>query len=381
MDALNEALMMELAGPRQGPLASLYLPFSGTGIPRLSLEWNNLIRKAVDCLRRQGLSDQEAEELIAPARLLITRRDPRRPGVKGVAAFLGRGFSRAIHLPEPVASCCLVGEEFHLVPLLYLLGRHRRFHVLALSSNSVRLVRVEGGLVETLELPGLAPDMRAALQGHDRDDYLGLHTTAAGAVAGHGAMFHGQAVGIDDEKKDKLLFFRMVDRAVHRALGNDGAPLVLATTHANQALYREANTHAHLLEECIPGNPDRVKADQLANAGFELVAPLAAEEWAKPVRRVLGGLGLGHVEEDPGHLKSEARDGGVEILVLPGGEKDGNALNADPHASPCPLVNRLIGPVLSHRGTVVFGTRAEFEGHRLPCGLLRHGRRAASPVV
>ena len=381
MDTLNEALLETLVEPREGPLLSLYLPFPGTGIPRLALQWNNLIRKGMESLIRHGMAAREAEDLVALARDLVSRKDPRRPGVKGVAAFLGRGFSRAIRLPELVAETFWVGDCFHLVPLLSLLNRHQRFHLLALSPHAVRLLRVEGGMVEPVALPGLPADMKTALQGHDRDEYLGLHTTAAGAVAGHGAMFHGQAVGIDDEKQDKLLFFRMVDKAVHRALGNDAAPLVLATTLANQSLYRQVNTHPHLLENCIPGNPDRLKGDRLAQAGWERVQPLAAGKWAKPVKRVLGGLGLGHVEEDPAHLKAQARDGGVEILVLPGGEAGELALKADPHAAPCPLINQLASHVIAHRGLVVFGTRAEFEGHRLPCGLLRHGRRAASPVV
>ena len=381
MELICQELLCELASPRTGPLISLYLPFPARGIPRLWLQWRNLVRKVEKELESRGIHGEEKEKLLGPARELIGKKDPRQPGTLGVAAFLAPQFFRAVGLPEAPAATCSVGEHFHLYPLVYLMRLHQGFHILALRANGARLIRVEGGMATLVEMPGLPVNMREALQFHDRDDYLGLHTTAAGAVAGHGAQFHGHGVGVDDEKSDTVLYFRMVNRVVRQTLGNEAGPLVLATVKANLPLYREVNTYPGLLEACVPGNPDRLKNGKLVQAAFALVEPLFRAENAQPVKRVLGGLGQGLVEEEPVHLQGQSRDGGVEILVLPEEEAGQTPCGADPHTEGCALINQLISQTMAHRGSVAFASGQQFAGHRLPCALLRHGRRAVHPVV
>lgn len=381
MEMIRQELIAALATGRTGPLISLYLPFPARGIPRLWLQWRNLLRKVEGDLESRGMNDAEKEKLVGPARDLIGKKDPRLPGIQGVAAFLAPGFFRAVGLPEAPAASWLVGESFHLYPLVYLMRRHQVFHVLALSANGARLLRMEGGMATPVEMPGLPVNMREALRFHDRDDYLSLHTTAAGAVAGHGVQFHGHGVGVDDAKSDTLLYFRMVNRVVHQTLGNEAGPLVLATVRANHALYREVNTYPGLLDACLPGNPDRLKNGRLVQAAFALVEPVFRGENLKPVKRVLGGLGQGLVEEEPMHLRTQARDGGVEILVLPEKEAGQSPCTIDPHTEGCGLINSLISHTVIHRGLVVFAPAGQFDGHRLPCALLRHGRRAVHPVV
>lgn len=381
MDTFSQALIEELAQPRPGPLVSIYMAFTSLGMPKVRLQWNNLVSHAEKQLAAKGLAPMEALSMVSPPDEFFQTKKAKSQGKKGIAGFFAPHFARTVFLPQMPVDSAYCGSEFHVLPLVTMLRQTGNFHILALSGKKARLICVEGGVARAIETPEMPEGESAALATHDRDDYLGLHTTHGGAVGGHGAQFYGHGIGIDDKKSDLALYFRQVDRAIHKHLAGHDGPLILATVSPNAPIYREVNTHGGLTSAFIPGNPDRVTNQNLAQTAIPLLEPFFQKSQEKLIKRLTGGFGLGLVEEDIRHLEHQSLQGKVEILVLAEDMEFGSALKSDPLSKPTQIANRLICQTIAHRGEVVITNPRELEGHKLPCGLLRHGKRAICPVV
>jgi hypothetical protein len=104
------------------------------------------------------------------------------------------------------------------------------------------------------------------------------------AVAGTAAVrtdivFHGQGTIADKAtyKAEVTQYINAVRKKLEKHLDAQTAPLVVAAVEYEQALYREANSYHHLLEEGILGNPDGLSEGQIHEAAWEIVEPHFAE--------------------------------------------------------------------------------------------------------
>ena len=79
--------------------------------------------------------------------------------------------------------------------------------------------------------------------------------------------------------KDELRrFFRAIDESLRDHLGDETAPLVLASVQEYLPYYKEVNQYPHLVEtQVVPGNPENTQLSDLHQKTWELVAPLFME--------------------------------------------------------------------------------------------------------
>jgi hypothetical protein len=313
MDSFTTSDLRILAAERPGPCVSLYAPVHPGGSEQDPVRWKNLLREAEHRLEAAGVGPLDAKALLRPAARLLEDDRTWRAGGSGLAYFLAPGFDRRVRLdlnwPERVS----VGRAFDVKPLLPWVAAAGRFFVLALSQNAVRLVRCTPHTAERVPLAGPA-DRAEALRAHDRDEPLTLRTFGPGPGARR-AVFHGHGVGIDDAKDDLLLFCRAVDRELHPALKDELAPLVLAAVEFLAPIVRQACTYPHLHEEVIPGNPDRLSDQELAERARPLAEPLVrrAEHDAVALYRQLAGTG--RTACDVAEVLPAAAAGRVEALL------------------------------------------------------------------
>jgi hypothetical protein len=69
-------------------------------------------------------------------------------------------------------------------------------------------------------------------------------------------------------------WFRTIDKEVGGLLSDAQSPLVLAGVDTLFPLYKEVNTHPHLMEEGIPGNPEGMKTEDLHQQAWAIVEPV-----------------------------------------------------------------------------------------------------------
>lgn len=190
-----------------------------------------------------------------------------------------------------------VSEPFRIAPLLPLLGGDGRFYVLALSENGVRLLQGTRHTTSAVDLGSAPTSLAEALRAHDRDEPLQFHTQPSLGRGRRGAIFHGQGVGIDTKKDDRV-------------------PLVLAAVGELMPLYRQASTYPHLLNRGIEGNPDRLSPSELHDCAWPLVEPLFRQEEEEALARYRQLTGTGRTASKVAEVVPAACRGEVETLFV-----------------------------------------------------------------
>jgi hypothetical protein len=252
-------------------LVSLYLPThrAGREVTQDPVRFRRLVASAAE-----EVSDGD---LLAASAGLVDERDFWAHGTDGLAVLAGPDGTTAIRLLEPVGELVVVSNRFHLKPVIAARARRVEFDVLAMSRHGVRFVEVTGTHAVEVEVPGMPESMPEALQWDDREPQLQSH---AGGRAGQGrvaATFHGQGGSSDARDVDLDRYLHLIDRAVTEHCAGSTRPLVVAGVDDIVGAYRKLTRCAHVLDDHVTGNPDQLRAAELADRARRFVPPATAE--------------------------------------------------------------------------------------------------------
>ncbi len=283
VDVNDDDLTKWSATSSSSELVSIYLPThrAGREVTQDPVLFRRLIANAA--------SEVAAGELLAAAARLVDDRDFWAHGSVGLAVLAGPEGTTAIRLSEPTGELAVVSDRFHLKPLVAARARRVEFDVLAISRHSVRFVDVTGSRAVEVEIPGMPTSMPEALRWDDRDPQLQSHS---GSRAGGGrltATFHGQGSTSDARDVDLDRYLHMVDHAVADHRSGSTRPLVLAGVDDIVGVYRKLTRCAHVLDDVVAGNPDQLRAAELADRARRFVPPSAAEAERTARESFLGG--------------------------------------------------------------------------------------------
>lgn len=302
------------------PAVSIFLPThrAGNEIQQDPIRLKNLLARAEEKLLGGGMKASETREFLAPAHALVDDEAFWRQGSDGLALFVARGATlRRYRLPIPFRETLVVGERFHLKPLLPALDSDHRFYVLAVSLGSVRLVRATEHNASELPLPGVPRSLDEVLRYDEPEQKLERRTRSPNASGTErGALFHTQGAGYDDRKEDIRRFLTAVDRGLRRLLNNETAPLVVAGIDYLLPIYREVNTYGNLTAGADIGNHEMMKANELRQAGWPYVRKAVDERRAADLARFHDLQGTGRVSGEPREVIQSAHYGRVDTLFL-----------------------------------------------------------------
>jgi hypothetical protein len=255
-------------------VASIYLPThrSGAETRQDPIRLKNLLNEARSELVELGLRGPQADAMLEPARTLLDDHSFWQHQSDGLALFADPGAVRAFRLPDPFTPRVVVGDAYHVKPLLWVMSRGEQFNVLALSENQVRLLWGTRHRVGQVDLPDEVPQsLAAALWFEDPERQLQFRQ-ASHAGAGAGAIFHGHGGGKDQPQEEIERFFRAVDDGVQHLL-RPRVPLVLAGVERLPPIYRRVTSHEPVMGEEVTGNPDRLTPEELHHQAWEIVVP------------------------------------------------------------------------------------------------------------
>lgn len=319
---LTLAELSSLAAARGGVRVSLYLPThrSGLGTKEAPIRLKNLLAAAEDLAASAGHRPADFRELIAPARRL--EDDPlfwSHPG-DGLALLLEAGGMRDYRLPARMEELAFVGERFCVRPLLPVVSAGRRFHVLALSQNQVRLIEATRESARELDLRDIPRSLEDAV-GYDFEERsLQLHSASSpfARQARRPAIFHGQgSAGDRDREKEELeRFLRQVDEGVRSIARDRKAPLVIAAAGNVASLYRQVSKHPSLVDGAVEGNPETASAESLRQAALPLVTPLLDSGRRAAVAAVAAASGGNRLVTAVGDALALLEEGRVALLLV-----------------------------------------------------------------
>jgi hypothetical protein len=317
MDLFTRNDLKTLLAEHSSPCISLFMPTHRGGAEADPIRWRKHLAEAEERLVATGWRGPEVKELLAPGRQLLEESTFWKNQSDGLAAFLAPEFLRLYRLPLAFKDLVVVGNQFVVIPLLPLISSDVRFFVLALSQHGVRLLQGTRDRVSELDLKGVPKSLAEALLTHEAKEPFSFHGRRAGEGAGSwGGIFHGHGVGMDDSKEEILHYFQKINRGLHPLLTEERAPLVLAAVDYLQAIYRQANTYKHLLDEGVAGNPDRLSSKELHDRAWPLIEPLVEEARQQAAAQYRRLAGTDHASGDLEAVVAAAYEGRMETLFV-----------------------------------------------------------------
>jgi Bacterial archaeo-eukaryotic release factor family 7 len=390
MQPLSRQGLLALADQDEGLAVSIFLPTHGVGPAERQdgMRLRNLLREATHRLDAAGVREHRARRLLAPAAALVEQPAFWRAPGGGLALFLGQGPARHLQLPFRPRELVMVGQHFHVKPLLPLLCGDGRFYVLALSQGRVRLWKGDREGLRAVNLPGAPSSLADAMRLDDREEQLQLHEAG---LARRGerpaAVFHGHGVGSDDAKDRILRYFREVDHGVRAAIRDANAPLLLAAVDYLVPIYHAASTYPHLFEQHLHCNPDRLGPARLHQQTWPLVRDDFAQAQRGAVARWRRLAGTELAIRDLDQVVLAAVRGAVETLLVPMNaerwgiaDAAGDTIEIHERAQPgdVDLLDLAMVEALRHHGSAYPLDPGELPDASRPAAILRydHGRGA-----
>lgn len=302
-------------------LVSMYVPMErkGAETQQNPLHLKAAHKEAADRLLDEEIRRSDVEAMLEPVERLIDDHDFMQSQEDGLALFIEGDGLRHFRVPIGFEQLVVVGDRFHLKPLLPFLTADGEFYVLAISHNQVRLLRGSHWRVSEVELADVPRSLRDALWYKQTEPALQSHATRAGGAL----TFHGHGLGEQSSEEDLKEFFRQVDTGV-RTVIDQHTPVVLAGVQYLHPLYRDV-TGLNVLDEAIAGNPDELSAEDLHNRAW----PLVNEVFAERRRRAEEQVGAANTSTSLDDVLMGAVQGRVDVLFVPRGEQRWGSLDRD----------------------------------------------------
>jgi hypothetical protein len=320
MDILRRDDLEALSQEQDGWHISLFMPTvrAGDEIQQNPIRLKNLLADAEKTLEAAGVRRPAMQALLDPAYALVDDITFWQHQADGLAIFLSEGTSLIYRLPLDLDALVIVGESFHVKPLLPFLSGDGRFYVLALSQDQVRLLQGTRYRVGEVDLEGVPTSLDEALRFDDPESRLQWHTTTDSSTSRGElpAAFYGHGVPENEAKTRLLRYFHKVDAGVSDLLAHEEVPLVVAGVDYLLPLYQEANTYPHLVDEGILGNPEELRAVELHEKAWAIVQPRferARLEAAERYRQQASGE---LASDDPADIVPAANYGRVDTLFV-----------------------------------------------------------------
>ena len=333
MDLLSRTELKSLAGLQNEACVSLYLPThqAGPEIQQDPIRLKNLLSEAEKQLSALGIRTPEITHLLAPGRALAMDHVFWRYQSEGLALFLSATEFRYYRLPLAFVETVVVTTRFHLKPLLPLFFSGGRFFLLTLSQNEVQLFECTQHEIDEVSLADMPTSLAEALKYDDPEKQLQFHTGASGGRGRRAAIFHGQGVGIDDNKNNILRFFQQLDAGLNEILHNERAPLVLAGVDYLLPIYREANHYRFLVSEGVTGNPEGASTKDLHQQAWALVQPLFQQTQAETKAQYQQLSGTDRASAALEEIAPAAYQGRVDALFVAVGVQQWGIFHPDDH--------------------------------------------------
>ena len=291
-----------LASAQGNALISIYTPTHRAGQRTHdghdALVFKNALKEAEQQLKRQGLSEREAEQTLAEAAQLVDNDVFWTQRSDALAVFIGEGRLEHFALPIPIEHTEVhVGKQYRLAPAARMLAPAARWYVLSVTQDAVSFLECTRHSATSIAIGDLVPpNMEAALAVYEGSETKQHHGTPV-AGAGGGTIFHGQ--GSNEDRRDERLeiYFEQIGRGITKLVAGQPEPLVVAADAQHHTGIRRHIDYPHLMTEGITTHPNVLDTLALKRDSWELVQPhfdRTVDELQEKFRSASGGGTLVH---------------------------------------------------------------------------------------
>lgn len=324
MKLLVREELRPLVMDHSSPCVSLYMPtLRGQEGQQNAIRFKNLCGKAREDLIANGMRGPDAAEHLKPLDQMLQDSDLWRHCSEGLAVFRSRRQFRSYRLPRAFQEALVVGDRFHLRPLLPLFTGEDFFYLLVVNLKGIRLLQCTRDLLSEIDIADRVPaGLEATMAAYVLEESVQFHSVGATGAGGRvmGAM-HGHGVSGSDKavrKKYILEYFHQADRGLVQVLG-DHTPMLLAGVKYLCALYRQANSYRGLLEVEVGGSMELTSLKDLHRQGWEAYEGHRLQLQQRALARFREVVGTSATSTELGKIVPAAFNGQVRTLLAPVG--------------------------------------------------------------
>ncbi len=275
MNKMTVDELKNLVEAKTGPFVTLTLPTLSNGVDTRQnpIRFKKLLRDAEERLINSGMRQADTQQLLEPARKLLEDSLFWQHQDESLTVFISPRLFRYYKMPAKSDELVIVGERFHIKPILQLLTSDRRCYILALSQNKVRLLEATQSGAREIELKDMPKGLDEALNIDTQARQVQFRTLTNTRPGKGDAVFYGLGAQSDLNKEHIHRYLHQVNDGVIKYL-KAPAPLVFAGVDFLFPMYKEVNTYKPLMETQISGNPDELAIEELYKHAWSIAQPV-----------------------------------------------------------------------------------------------------------
>lgn len=260
MAMLTRDRVKPLLQAKTGPCISLYLP-THRHHPETEqdpIRFRNVLKQAERLLADRH-PIEEIRALLDPVAALPNTEFWRHQA-DGLAIMRSKDVLEQFRLPVTVPELAVVADSFHVRPLIRCLNSNERYFLVAISQNDVRVYLGSMASLTPTLVAGLPESLAAVVGTSPSEASPGDSTNVRTGSARRAHPAGGTRTSTDEEL---VLYFRAIDRALHRALAHDPAPVILAGVEYYLPIYKQLTKLKTLADAIVAGSPDAMTVEEL----------------------------------------------------------------------------------------------------------------------
>lgn len=289
-----------LAAVREAGTVSIYTPSGPLAEDgeKARIELKNQLREAVNQLKEGGSPKSYIEKIESDIDSLLENRLFWQYQSNSLVTFVSESVFETFQLPNKLTATMDIADRFYIKPLVRAITFSQSAFVLAVSGNSVRLIKV------TADQP--AREVDATDLPKDMESHLNLD------LAGKGTFGRRS----EDPEVRQMQYTTAINKAILPVVRNSGLPLIIAAAEPMASIYRRTNGYKRLSDQVISGNSENLSAEALAAKARPILDDLYAKEIAE-LKETFGtksahGLGSANLED----VASASIMGAIATLMI-----------------------------------------------------------------
>lgn len=301
---------------------SMYMPTHRGGKNNLedTTRYKIMLGEAEELLSQYGMSLLDITNLLKPAKGLLLEEGTIFRGQQkdGLALFISSKKIRFYTLPISFKQSLSVADRFQIKPLVPLLSGDGEYYVLALSLNKIRLIKCSRFSNEEIQIKDIPQGLDDALKYDDQPQKQTLlrSKTSGGKWGRKGMAFFSTGSGTEEDKEKILRFFNLVNIGLNNSLRDERKPLILAGVDYLFPIFKQTAEYPYIFEKGIAGNPDKLSAEELQQAGWELISPHFLKECRDDAAQYEQYAGTGLASANINEIIPAAEGGRIKALFV-----------------------------------------------------------------
>lgn len=343
----------ELINLEKGPFISIYQPTHRMKPESTqdAIRFKNLVQKIEKSLK-EDYKDANIDAILKPLNQIAEDNLFWNNSKQGLGVLANEDKCFVYRLPQEVEEIAVVGDSFHIKPLIRVYQSADRYFVLALNRTSFKLYEGDRYGFEEVNIPAGTP---ITLK-----EVLGDQYTEPSLATGRGGVMHGLGSKNEEVDKDTEKYFRYVDKFVTENYSNPTkAPLILVTLPEHQGLFRELTHNKHLLEEGVNLDPEALDKEKLKEHVWKSLEPLYIEKTKKLVDRFENSRAKFLASDDVAEIARAAAENKIETVLLESGKIIKGSISEDGKLSEEKSETSTHEDVLDDIGELVFRSGGE----------------------